>query len=122
VLNDCARISKEASAMGRDAAATAGYLADHFQALDASACPQDFRVSFQQHVNAWRQAQYAYANNTAVNNVIEGAVAAVAENPSMIGAAAGAAAQASQEINSTYYQLTAIAAAYGARIPRSVVE
>ena len=121
VLNECAEISNGASRVQGDAA-KAGYVADHQQALDTSGCPEDFRAAFQAHVNAWRQAQMAFANNTLTNNFIEGAVAGLSGNTANLGSTMGAAAQANQEINSTYYELTTIAARYGARIPRSVVQ
>ena len=121
VLNQCAEISSAASRQ-QSLTAKAGYVADHFQALDTSGCPMDFRMAFQAHVNAWRQAQMAFANNTLTNNFIEGAVAGFSGNTSNVGATMGAASQANEDINSTYYQLTTIAAAYGARVPRSVVQ
>jgi len=86
VLNQCAEIAKKASALNINPAAKDGYVADGFQAIDATRCPQDFRVAFQEHINAWRNA-----------------------------------ASAGREVNTTYFRLTTIAAAYGARIPRSVV-
>ena len=121
VLNECAEISEGASRQ-QTAPAKAAYEADHFQSLDISDCPEDFRIAFQAHINAWRQAQMAFANNTMANNFIEGAVAGFSGNTSNVGATMGAAAQANQDINSTYYELTTIAAKYGARIPRSVVQ
>ena len=121
ILNECTEISSAASRQ-QGLTAKAGYIADHFQALDTSGCPMDFRMTFQAHVNAWRQAQMALANNTLTNNFIEGAVAGFSGNTSNVGATMGAASQANEDINSTYYQLTTIAAAYGARVPRSVVE
>jgi hypothetical protein len=120
-VNECVEISNAASRLQGDAA-KAGYVADHFQALDTSGCPMDFRAAFQAHVNAWRQAQMAFANNTLTNNFIEGAIAGFSGNTSNVGNTMGAASEAGQDINSTYYQLTTVAAAYGARIPRSVVE
>jgi S1-C subfamily serine protease len=86
VLNQCAKIAKKASALNVNPAAKDGYVADGFQAIDASRCPQDFRIAFQEHINAWRNAPFD-----------------------------------GQEMNTTYFRLTKIAAAYGARIPRSVV-
>ncbi len=121
VLNRCAEISKKASAMQADNSVKAGFVADEFQSLDVTGCPPDFRAAFQEHINAWRQAQSAYANNTVVNNVAEGVFAAVTENPNGLGAVQDAADSATQDINSTYYNLTEIAARYGARIPRSAV-
>lgn len=71
---------------------------------------------------AWRELQNAYANNNVVNNVVEGAIAAISDNPSMLGQTAMAVGKAGQKVNETYSSLTIIAAKYGARIPRSVVE
>ena len=64
----------------------------------------------------------ADASNTFGNNFVEGAVAGLSGNTANLGATMGAAAQANQDINATYYELTTIAAKYGARIPRSVVQ
>lgn len=118
VLTECADIAKDARAHARDEAALAGYIADHFQAVDTSGCPPEFRAAFQAHVNAWRQAQYAYANNTVANNFVEGAVAGFTGDYSGVGQTLGTAYQAGQDINNTYYRLTVFAAASGARIPR----
>ena len=122
VLNQSAEVSKKAGALSADPARQAAAVADGFQAIDASGCPPDFRVAFQQHINCWRQAQSAFAGNTLGNNIAEGFVAGLTENYSGLGASQNAAAVANQQINDSYYQLTAIAAAHGARVPRSVVE
>lgn len=121
VLNQCAKISADANALHANSSTTAGYVADHMQTIDTSACPQDFREAFQIHINAWREAQNANARNTLDNALVEGAVAEIRQDSSGIGAAASAADAANQDINATYYQVTEIAAKYGAKIPRSAV-
>lgn len=121
VLNRCTEISKEASKF-QDPAAQAGYVADAIQGIDTSRCPPDFRVAFQEHINAWRHAESAYSANTFGNNILEGALAAITENPQMIGQTAFAAGDAFQHINATYYRLVTIATAHGARVPLSVVD
>jgi len=122
VLNRCAEIGRKASSMQMAEASKAHYIAASFQEIDVSGCPEDFRVAFQAHVNAWQQFQMAAANNNVVNNVIVGAVAGVTNDPSGIGQIQNDEASARDAVNQTYYRLTEIAAAYGARIPRSVVQ
>lgn len=118
VLSECADIAKDARIRCHDEAALAGYVADHFQAEDTSGCPTEFRTAFQAHVNAWRQAQFAYGNNTLANNFVEGAVAGLSGDYSGVGQTLGSAYQAGQDINNTYYRLTMVAVSYGARVPR----
>jgi hypothetical protein len=122
VLNRCAEIGRKASGFQMDEASKAHYIAASFQEMDVSGCPEDFRVAFQEHVNAWQQFQMAAANNNVVNNVVVGAVSGITNDPSGIGQLQGAEASAQDAVNQTYYRLTEIAAQYGARIPRSVVQ
>jgi predicted GIY-YIG superfamily endonuclease len=116
VLNQSVGVSKRASSFTADPASQAGYVADGLQAIDTSGCPQEFRVAFQDHVNAWRSAQAAYAQNSIGNNIVQGAVAALTDNPSAIGSLGLQAFAANQDINNTYFRLTMIAATYGARV------
>jgi len=119
VLNRCAEIGRKANFMNMNAASKAHYIAASFQEIDVSGCPDDFRVAFQEHVNAWQQFQMAAANDNIVNNVIVGAVAGMTNDPSGIGQIQSNEASAQDAVNQTYYQLTEIAAAYGARVPNS---
>jgi hypothetical protein len=121
VLDRCEAIGRQASNMNLDAASKAHFVATSFQEIDVSGCPEDFRVAFQQHVNAWRQFQMAASNNNIVNNVVVGAVAGMTNDPSGIGQIQSDEASAQDAVNQTYYQLTEIAAEYGARVPNSVV-
>ena len=122
VLNRCAEISRKASSLQADYAQKAGYIADSFQAVDTSGCPADFRAAFQQHVNAWRQAQIALAGNTMGANFTEGFMAGFSGDPSQLGQTQGRASASVEDVNATYYNLTVIAARYGAQVPSSVTE
>lgn len=98
VLSTCAEASHAASKYD-GSAAQADFITKSFQGIDVTACPQDFRVAYQAHVNAWS----VYADSF----------------PSKTGAPL--ANNVGQQVNSTYYALTMVAAKYGAKIPRSVV-
>jgi hypothetical protein len=121
VLNKCAALSAESSGQ-----ATPDAKIDYFirgtQAIDTSKCPPEFRVAFQEHVNAWLRYQSAASQNTLGNNILEGAVAGASGNMNLIGQTAGNASAANDYVNETYFRLTEIAAAHGARVPRSVIE
>lgn len=121
VLNKCAKISTESSRYNTDVTAQATFIADSFQNINVSACPPDFRLAYQAHITAWRNASFAYANNTVGNAMIEGFVAGLTNDQRYFAQSQGNAAYATQQINETYYVLTQVAAAYGARIPVSVV-
>jgi hypothetical protein len=120
VLNRCAEVSRRAAAYNANPGVQADFIATEFQKIDVSSCPADFRMAYQAHVFAWQQAGPALANNSFGTNVLEGVVAGLTENPGFIGGASGQASMATEQINGTYYQLTQIAARYGARIPTSV--
>jgi len=120
VLNKCAGISKN-SGRHKNAAEQAHFVAVSFQGINTTACPAEFRMAFQAHVNAWNQATAAFSNNTAGNAFIEGVAAGLTQDPGYLGQAGQQAAYAAQQIDNTYYVLTEIAAKYGARIPRSAV-
>lgn len=122
VLNRCAEIGRKASNMNLSEASKAHYIAASFQELDVSDCPEDFRIAFQDHVNAWQQFQMAASNNNVVNNVAVGVVAGITNDPSGIGQIQNDEASALDAVNQTYYRLTEIAAAYGARIPPAAVQ
>lgn len=78
-------------------------------------------MAFQEHINAWRQFQMAAGNNDIVANVTEGVIAGIKDDPSGIGTAQRVEASALGAVNETYYRLTEIAVAYGARVPNSAV-
>jgi hypothetical protein len=119
VLNECAKISHESGKYG-DPAAQANFIAKSFQGIDVTDCPADFRMAYQDHINAWQESAGAYANNTGGAAFVEGLAAGFTGDPGYIGQAAQQANYATQQINNSYYTLTQIAAQYGARIPRSV--
>jgi len=120
ILDKCAQISHRAAAYNGSPGGQANYIAAEFQKLDVSGCPADFRMAFEAHIFAWLQAAPALGNNNLITNIGEGIAAGMTEDPRFIGQAGGQAAYATQQINTTYYQLTQIAASHGARIPRSV--
>lgn len=122
VLNKCAQYTQQVNASKMSAAESALFFADKMQAIDTRGCPQDFRIAFQQHINAWRDAAPAYSQNTTLNVFLEAFAGGLANEYSQIGASQQGAAIATARINSTYERLTEIAASHGARIPRSVVE
>jgi hypothetical protein len=121
VLNRCARITKHVNSSKMSAAEAATYIANEDQKIDLRDCPPEFRVAFQQHINAWRQAAPYFAQDTGLAAFLEGFAAGMSGNDSMVGLTHENASIASQNINSTYYQLVNLAAAYGARVPNSVV-
>lgn len=104
------------------AAQAASFLASEMQKMDTRNCPPEFRVVFQQHINAWRDASGAFAQNTTLNNFLEGFAAGFFQDPSFLGASQNNAAIAAYNINATYNELVSIAAAHGARVPESIVK
>lgn len=119
VLEQCAKISHRAAIYKGNPGAMADFISTEFQKIDVTQCPPEFREAYQAHVFAWQQAAPALGNNTVGTAFIEGVAAGVTNDPGYIGQANQQAAYAGQQINSTYYVLTQIAAHYGARIPRS---
>jgi len=120
VLNRCSEISHRAASFDANPGAQASFIATEFQKIDVSSCPADFRMAFQAHIFAWQQAGPALANNSFGTNFLEGVVAGLTGETGVFGGASGQASMATQQVNATYYELTLIAARYGARIPRSV--
>lgn len=121
VLNRCARLSDQVNRSQAKPGEAAAFLAASMQDIDTRACPPEFRLAFQQHINAWREAAPYFAQDTGLNAFIDGFAAGLMQDASLVGASGQAAAAASQNINATYYQLVNIAAAHGARVPNSVV-
>jgi len=121
VLNRCARTAKRVNNSKMSAAEAAVYLANEAQKIDTRDCPPEFRAAFQANINAWREAAGYFSRNTALSAALEGFAAGYFQDSTLYGASQQNAAMATQNINSTYYQLVNIAAAYGARVPTSVV-
>ncbi|HPA21135.1 MAG TPA: hypothetical protein PLU30_25555 [Verrucomicrobiae bacterium] len=120
VLNRCARLTDQVNRSQAAPGQAAAFLASAMQEIDTRGCPPDFRVAFQQHINAWREAAPYFARDTGLNAFIDGFAAGLLRDPSLFGASGQAAAAASQNINATYYRLASIAAMHGARVPNSV--
>lgn len=121
VLNGCAADTEKVNRSNMSAAEAARRLALKWQTIDTRDCPRDFRVAFQEHINAWRTASGYFAQDTNLNAFLEGLVSGYFQDSSMLGHAAQNAIVAAQNINATYERLTTIAAAYGARVPNSEV-
>ncbi|WP_166442662.1 hypothetical protein [Phragmitibacter flavus] len=120
VLNQCAAIGSASAQYEQDQGIQARFIATEFQRVDVSACPGDFRMAFQVHVFAWQNAEEYLAKNTLGTAFLEGFLAGLTDNPAWIGKTSSDVAVANQQINETYFTLTQVAAAHGARIPRSV--
>jgi hypothetical protein len=121
ILNECAEVTAEVNKSNMSAAQSADYIASRFQKMDTRNCPPEFRVAFQHHINAWREASVYLAQNTPLNSFLEGFAAGILQDPSLLGESQRNAVIAVNNINQTYYQLVLIAAAYGARVPESIV-
>jgi hypothetical protein len=121
VLNRCVEISRRAAQYNANPGVQANFVAAEFQKIDLSNCPQDFRMAFQAHIFAWQKAAPALANNSLGTNFLEGVLAGTTDDPRFIGQASGQAEMAVQQINATYYDVTQMAAHYGARIPNSAI-
>jgi hypothetical protein len=121
ILNQCAQFSHNAATLKDNRGAQADYLARSFQSMDVSQCPADFRMAFQAHIFAWQQAAPYLSNDTLANAFFEGLLSGLTKDSRFIGQAGQQAANAAQQINQTYNNLTQIAAKYNARIPRSIV-
>ncbi len=120
VLNRCAEISRQAARYNNDPGMQASFFASEAQKIDVSRCPPDFRMAFQAHIFAWQQAAPAFANNNFATNFLEGFMAGTSGDSRFLGGANRGAGMATQNINSTYFELTQIAARYGAKIPTSI--
>ncbi len=120
-LNRCAKLSAQANSANLSADEAAYYIATEGQKVDIRDCPADFRQAYQRHFNAWDRAAYLLPSNTPLNAFLEGIVGGASGNLAMIGKTSRETAEALNEVSETYYQLVEIAAAYGARVPRSGV-
>ncbi len=122
ILEQCQEIGQESTEYRNLPGQQANFIADRMQRIDVSDCPPDFRMAFNAHIMAWRFAAPALANDNFGVAFVEGFIGQLTEDPSQFGRASAEASQARQEINRTYFELTQIAAKYGAKIPRSVVD
>lgn len=120
VLKRDAAIVREAkSRFPNDAAAGTRYVAEQLQRIDTSNCPADFRLAFQQHVNAWRQSIPYVQADTPLNAFLEGLYAGVTEDYGALGMSSYQADLAREQVNATYREVLNSAAVHGARIPES---
>lgn len=119
VLSRCAEVSAEVNRSSMDSAQAANYIATEFQKIDTRDCPEDFRRAFQAHINAWKAGSHTLQVNVPLASFLEGFVGGYTGDYSQVGATAYDQQQAIQYINITYFKLTEIAAAHGARIPKS---
>lgn len=120
VLNQCSEISQRAAAWNNNPSQQAQFVAVQFQNIDVTKCPADFRMAFQRHIFAWQQAAPALDQGNQLAAFFGEIIAGAAQNPNYV-PQTHQADQAMESINATYFQVTQIAAKYGARIPQSVV-
>lgn len=115
VFQQCEKVGKEAERRFRnDPGRQATFIAREFQKIDASDCPADFRVAFQEHINAWERAAPYFAADTPLNAFLEGFYSGYFDDPSAFGWSNRQAAIAAQGIQETYYRMRTVAAAHGA--------
>lgn len=93
------------------------FVSQQYQRVELNGCPSDFRYAYQQHINAWHQAAPYFAVNIPLNSFLEGLYSGYTGDFSSFGATNYNAQVAAQGIQQTYYQLTQLAAGYGANIP-----
>lgn len=121
VLNRCAKLSAKVNASEMTAGEAADYLAREMQKIDTRNCPAEFRTTFQEHANAWRNAAPWFAANTPLTGFLEGLAAGASGDSSAIGFTRDNAAVAAMNINDTYNRLVVVAVSHGARVPVSEV-
>lgn len=120
------KVLKQSAAVSRDAQrrfpddypAQARYFAIELQKIDTRSCPPEFRVAFQDNIDAWETAIPYLAANTPLTMFLEGFYGGLTNDFSGVGFSDYQARLAIQNIKDTYQQLKRIAAAYGARIPQ----
>lgn len=95
------------------------YIADRMQRIDITRCPPEFRLAFQQHVNAWAQAAPYIQADTPLSAFFEGMYAGATDDYSNLGLSNHQANVAKAQIGDTYRVVLNVAAAYGARIPET---
>lgn len=116
---DTAIVREAKTRFPNDAAAGTHYVAEQMQRIDTSNCPAEFRLAFQQHVNAWHQSIPYVQADTPLNAFFEGLYAGVTEDYRALGMANHQANLAREQVNSTYREVLNSAAVFGARIPES---
>lgn len=118
VLNADLDLSKRAASLHRnDAGMRARYTAIEMQRIDLTRCPPDFRVAFQDHINAWSEAVPYIAANTPLAAFLEGLYSGYTQDYSALGWSQNQADLAAYQIHRTYQEVLRSAAAHGARVP-----
>ncbi len=102
-----------------NAAQATRYIAERMQRINTTSCPPEFRLAFQQHVNAWAQAAPYIQADTPLSAFFEGLYAGATDDYRFLGLSSQQANLAKAQIGDTYRVVLNVAAAYGARIPRS---
>lgn len=102
-----------------NAAQATRYIAEKMQRIDITRCPPEFRLAFQQHVNAWAQAAPYIQADTPLSAFFEGLYAGATDDYRLLGVSSYQANVAKEQIGATYRVVLTVAAAYGARIPDS---
>lgn len=101
------------------AAQATRYIAERMQRINTTSCPPEFRLAFQQHVNAWAQAAPYIQADTPLSAFFEGLYAGATDDYRLLGVSSYQANVAKAQIGDTYRVVLNVAAAYGARIPDS---
>ncbi len=118
VLNQDQALCLEAKSKFPNSAAQATrHVAERMQQIDTSRCPPEFRLAFQQHVNAWRQSVPYIQADTPVTAFFEGLYAGATDDYSVLGLSSQQARLANEQVNVSYREVLNVAAVYGARIP-----
>ena len=116
---DQAIYNEAKSKFPNNAAQATRYIAERMQRIDITRCPPEFRLAFQQHVNAWAQAAPYIQADTPLTAFFEGMYAGATDDYSNLGISNHQANVAKAQIGDTYRVVLNVAAAYGARIPES---
>lgn len=119
-LEEDQAIYREAkSRFPNNAAQATRHIAERMQRIDITRCPPEFRLAFQQHVNAWAQAAPYIQADTPLSAFFEGLYAGATDDYRLLGLSNHQANVAKEQIGATYRVVLNVAAAYGARIPDS---
>lgn len=118
VLEKSAKVAQAAKTkFPQDSNARFSYFARELQKIDTRACPSDFRVAYQDHIQAWNTAIPYFASDNFLTSVLEGFVGGLIDDFSGVGFANYQAQLAAHDIQETYHATNRIAVAHGARIP-----
>jgi hypothetical protein len=93
------------------------FIAAELQKIDTRDCPPDFRVAFQQNVEAWEVAIPYFEADNPGTSFLEGFLGGLTNDYSAVGFSNYQARLAADNIDQTYRQLKITAVAYGASIP-----